>query len=305
MCRGCGTLGAGHDAYPSAAGRMLAVRRILDCRRVPSVCRRIVVLLVVALWAPAGRRAASPGRRRPAVPGPVRRGSSRRLQRLRASDGSLEPLSPSPQTSGSERRSRAHGRERHRRRSATGTTASSATAATLPRTGPRRAPRCCWPAPCCCSSASACACAAPPDGLRQPQTTDGAAATEAVGAALAATLRPATSSSSRASWGRGRRRSCAAPPRARASTGPVTSPTFTIGAPLRGGRVPVSHLDLYRLDGLADEDPALLADYLDARRDRLRRVAGAVAERPAASAIAARVRLEHAGRRSRGGSPSR
>jgi tRNA threonylcarbamoyladenosine biosynthesis protein TsaE len=43
----------------------------------------------------------------------------------------------------------------------------------------------------------------------------------------------------------------------------VTSPTFTIGQRYRG-RIPVSHLDLYRLDGLKDEDPALLDDYLDA-----------------------------------------
>ncbi len=44
--------------------------------------------------------------------------------------------------------------------------------------------------------------------------------------------------------------------------GPVTSPTFTIGQRY-GGRVPVSHLDLYRLGDLEGEDPALLDDYLD------------------------------------------
>jgi tRNA threonylcarbamoyladenosine biosynthesis protein TsaE len=44
--------------------------------------------------------------------------------------------------------------------------------------------------------------------------------------------------------------------------GPVTSPTFTIGQRY-DGRLPVSHLDLYRLIGLEDEDPALLDDYLD------------------------------------------
>jgi tRNA threonylcarbamoyladenosine biosynthesis protein TsaE len=49
--------------------------------------------------------------------------------------------------------------------------------------------------------------------------------------------------------------------RALGVTGPVTSPTFTIGSRYRG-RVPVSHIDLYRLEGLAHEDPALLADYL-------------------------------------------
>ena len=41
----------------------------------------------------------------------------------------------------------------------------------------------------------------------------------------------------------------------------VTSPTFTIGHRYRG-RVPVSHLDLYRLDDLGVEEPGLLDDYL-------------------------------------------
>ena len=35
--------------------------------------------------------------------------------------------------------------------------------------------------------------------------------------------------------------------RALGVTGPVTSPTFTIGHVLRGGDVEVAHLDLYRL----------------------------------------------------------
>jgi tRNA threonylcarbamoyladenosine biosynthesis protein TsaE len=43
---------------------------------------------------------------------------------------------------------------------------------------------------------------------------------------------------------------------------PVTSPTFTIGQRYGGGRLPVSHLDLYRLQTLEGEDPALLEDYL-------------------------------------------
>ena len=43
---------------------------------------------------------------------------------------------------------------------------------------------------------------------------------------------------------------------------PVTSPTFSIGHRYRAGTLTVSHLDLYRLDGLEAEDPDLLADYL-------------------------------------------
>jgi len=50
--------------------------------------------------------------------------------------------------------------------------------------------------------------------------------------------------------------------RALGVTGPVTSPTFTIGRRYDDGRVPVSHLDLHRIADLDDEDPALLADYL-------------------------------------------
>jgi tRNA threonylcarbamoyladenosine biosynthesis protein TsaE len=42
----------------------------------------------------------------------------------------------------------------------------------------------------------------------------------------------------------------------------VTSPSFTIGHVYRG-EVPVSHLDLFRLETLEGEDPALLDDYLN------------------------------------------
>ena len=45
-------------------------------------------------------------------------------------------------------------------------------------------------------------------------------------------------------------------------TEPVVSPTFTIGRRYRGREHPVSHLDLYRLDGLDAEEPGLLDDYL-------------------------------------------
>jgi tRNA threonylcarbamoyladenosine biosynthesis protein TsaE len=41
----------------------------------------------------------------------------------------------------------------------------------------------------------------------------------------------------------------------------VTSPSFTIGH-LYEGRVPVAHVDLFRLESLEGEDPALLSDYL-------------------------------------------
>jgi tRNA threonylcarbamoyladenosine biosynthesis protein TsaE len=43
----------------------------------------------------------------------------------------------------------------------------------------------------------------------------------------------------------------------------VASPTFTIGRRYAAA-VPISHLDLYRLETLETEDPALLDDYLAA-----------------------------------------
>ena len=76
---------------------------------------------------------------------------------------------------------------------------------------------------------------------------------------------------------------------------PVTSPTFTIARRYEDGRVPVSHLDLFRLEGLDAEEPDLLADELGP--DRI-----AFLEWPehggpdlGAANIAARVRLEHLG----------
>ena len=42
----------------------------------------------------------------------------------------------------------------------------------------------------------------------------------------------------------------------------MTSPTFTIGQRYEGAAHPVSHLDLYRLEGLGPEEPGLLEDYL-------------------------------------------
>ena len=74
--------------------------------------------------------------------------------------------------------------------------------------------------------------------------------------------RPATSSSSRGEVGAGKTTLIRGACRALGVERPVTSPTFTIGQRYGGGRLPVSHLDLYRLADLEGEDPALLDDYL-------------------------------------------
>jgi tRNA threonylcarbamoyladenosine biosynthesis protein TsaE len=74
--------------------------------------------------------------------------------------------------------------------------------------------------------------------------------------------------------------------------GPVTSPTFTIGHVL-AGTPEVAHLDLYRLSGLEDEDPALLDDYLTPERIGFVEWPGVGEGR--LPRVAARVSLEHAG----------
>jgi tRNA threonylcarbamoyladenosine biosynthesis protein TsaE len=75
-------------------------------------------------------------------------------------------------------------------------------------------------------------------------------------------------------------------------TDPVVSPTFTIGRRYRG-RVPVSHLDLYRLEGLQDEDPGLLDDYLTPDAVAFLEWPGAV--EPQLERVAVRVELTHDG----------
>jgi tRNA threonylcarbamoyladenosine biosynthesis protein TsaE len=76
---------------------------------------------------------------------------------------------------------------------------------------------------------------------------------------------------------------------------PVTSPTFTI-ARRYDGDVPISHLDLYRLGDLDDEDPALLADEL--AQDRVTFVEWPEVGAPVGldpARVAAHVTLEHRG----------
>jgi tRNA threonylcarbamoyladenosine biosynthesis protein TsaE len=89
-----------------------------------------------------------------------------------------------------------------------------------------------------------------------------AAETEAAGARIAARLAPGDVVVVSGELGAGKTTLIRGACRALGVEGPVTSPTFTIGQRY-AGRLPVSHLDLYRLGGLDAEDPALLDDYLD------------------------------------------
>ena len=114
--------------------------------------------------------------------------------------------------------------------------------------------------------------------------TSSAAETEALGARIAERLGPGDVVVVSGEVGSGKTTLIRGACRALGVSGPVTSPTFTIGQRYRGGRLPVSHLDLYRLGDLEEEDPALLDDYLGpdgvafvewpaAGRERLRRPA--------------------------------
>jgi tRNA threonylcarbamoyladenosine biosynthesis protein TsaE len=93
-------------------------------------------------------------------------------------------------------------------------------------------------------------------------TTNSAAETEALGARLAEQLEPDDVVVVSGEVGAGKTTLIRGACRALGIEGPITSPTFTIGHRYAGGRLPVSHLDLYRLDGLGGEEPALLDDYL-------------------------------------------
>jgi tRNA threonylcarbamoyladenosine biosynthesis protein TsaE len=97
--------------------------------------------------------------------------------------------------------------------------------------------------------------------------TSDPAETEAFGAELAASLNDGDVVLVRGELGAGKTTLVRGAARALGVTDPVTSPSFSIGHRYRAGdALTVSHLDLYRLAGLEQEDPDLLADYLGAGR---------------------------------------
>ena len=127
--------------------------------------------------------------------------------------------------------------------------------------------------------------------------TDSAAATEAVGARIAERLGPGDVVVISGEVGAGKTTLIRGACRALGVTEPVTSPTFTIGQRYGGGRLPVSHLDLYRLANLDGEDPALLDDYLGGEGVAFVEWPAAGAERLGRPAL--EVRLAHADERRR------
>ena len=124
------------------------------------------------------------------------------------------------------------------------------------------------------------------------ETTSGAE-TEAVGAAMAGALTAGDVVLVSGELGSGKTTFVRGACRALGVEGPVTSPTYTVGQVYGARDGEIAHLDLFRLETLDREDPALLEDYLTPERIAFVEWPG-VGE-AAIERVAARVRIEHAG----------
>lgn len=124
------------------------------------------------------------------------------------------------------------------------------------------------------------------------ERTAGAAQTEALGERLAAGLEPGDVVLVSGELGAGKTTLIRGACRGLGVRDPVTSPTFTIGQRYQG-RVPISHLDLYRLDDLDAEDPALLEDYLGP--DSIAFIEWPAAAEPRLGRATRRIEIRHAG----------
>ena len=118
--------------------------------------------------------------------------------------------------------------------------------------------------------------------------------TEAAAAELAARLEPGDVVLVSGELGAGKTTFVRGACRALGVAGAVTSPTYTIGQVYAGpDGLEVAHLDLYRLETLGGEDPALLDDYLTP--GRIGFVEWPAVGESAIDKVVARVRIDHAG----------
>jgi tRNA threonylcarbamoyladenosine biosynthesis protein TsaE len=113
-----------------------------------------------------------------------------------------------------------------------------------------------------------------------------------IAAALARELRPGDLVELEGELGAGKTTFVRAAARALGVTGPVASPTYTIGARYVGAASAVSHLDLYRSAGLTLEELVDLEPYLE---DAVIFVEWPAAGRGVLPPARARVELRHQG----------
>jgi tRNA threonylcarbamoyladenosine biosynthesis protein TsaE len=127
-----------------------------------------------------------------------------------------------------------------------------------------------------------------------PQISTSPEETERAAAELAARLAPGDVVLVSGELGAGKTTFVRGAARALGVTGAVTSPTYTVGQIYAGpGGREIAHLDLYRLESLNGEDPALIDDYLTP--DRIGFVEWPATGEAQIERVAARVRIEHAG----------
>ncbi len=90
--------------------------------------------------------------------------------------------------------------------------------------------------------------------------TAGSEETERLATGIAAELQPGDVVLLEGEVGAGKSTLIRAVMRELGVSGPIPSPTFTIGRSYTG-RLPVSHLDLHRIGSVGAEDPGLLSEY--------------------------------------------
>jgi tRNA threonylcarbamoyladenosine biosynthesis protein TsaE len=131
--------------------------------------------------------------------------------------------------------------------------------------------------------------------MEKPRRSQDPRHTEAIGAELATGLSPGDVVLVAGELGAGKTTLVRGGCRALGVIGIVTSPTFTIGQRYRAP-VPVSHVDLFRITNLSDEDPDLLYEYI--RPDTISFVEWPSHGEEAVDAlgrVVAKVLIEHAG----------